>query len=61
MAKHATPWQSVLFHNASFARTGYHDENEWDIYKFILNKEHIYVDRHNYTGLDSSINISVKN
>ena len=52
LVKHA-----IVLHDSKFARTGYHDEMEWIIYKYIVETKGIYVERCNYTGLDSSIRI----
>jgi len=45
--------------DSRFARTGFNDEREWEVYKSILYSEGIQVERMSYTGLDSSIRIKV--
>lgn len=55
IAKQLKSGHNIVIHDSRFARTGYHDEQEWKIYKYILSKEKVNVQRYNYTGLDSSI------
>lgn len=54
-ARYTRPGWGTYIHDNRFARTGFHDENEWLIYKFILSKEKINVHRSGIMGLDSSI------
>jgi len=47
--------------NSRFARTGYQDEDEdeWNTYRAILYSKNIYAIRTDYTGCDSSIQLTV--
>jgi hypothetical protein len=45
--------------DSRFGRTGYHDEDEWKTYRAILYSKNINACRTSYTGIDSSIQLTV--